>query len=81
MRVVLGQRHAMRAADVVYWPAGTRRSEHNDPADPMVRGTCGPIRCKAVYDFPQNNEKLMLIVLALNTIWLVGGIMLDGRAR
>ena len=23
----------------------------NDPADPMVRGTCGPIRCKAVYDF------------------------------
>ncbi|MDQ3953634.1 MAG: glycoside hydrolase, partial [Actinomycetota bacterium] len=23
----------------------------NDPSDPMVRGTCGPIRCKAVYDF------------------------------
>jgi hypothetical protein len=23
----------------------------NDPRDPMVRGTCGPIRCKAVYDF------------------------------
>ncbi|MFN2525516.1 MAG: sialidase family protein [Actinomycetota bacterium] len=23
----------------------------NDPADPFVRGTCGPIRCKAVYDF------------------------------
>lgn len=23
----------------------------NDPKDPFVRGTCGPIRCKAVYDF------------------------------
>ena len=23
----------------------------NDPDDPFVRGTCGPIRCKAVYDF------------------------------
>jgi photosystem II stability/assembly factor-like uncharacterized protein len=23
----------------------------NDPSDPFVRGTCGPIRCKAVYDF------------------------------
>ena len=23
----------------------------NDPGDPFVRGTCGPIRCKAVYDF------------------------------
>lgn len=23
----------------------------NDPRDPFVRGTCGPIRCKAVYDF------------------------------
>jgi hypothetical protein len=23
----------------------------NDPKDPLVRGTCGPIRCKAVYDF------------------------------
>jgi hypothetical protein len=23
----------------------------NDPSDPMVRGTCGPIRCKSVYDF------------------------------
>jgi hypothetical protein len=23
----------------------------NAPADPLVRGTCGPIRCKAVYDF------------------------------
>jgi hypothetical protein len=36
---------------------------------------------KAVYDFPQNNEKLMLVVLAVNLIWLVGGILLDGRAR
>lgn len=36
---------------------------------------------KAVYDFPQNNEKLMLIVLAVNLLWLVGGILLDGRAR
>jgi hypothetical protein len=36
---------------------------------------------KAVYDFPQNNEKLMLVVLAVNAIWLVGGILLDGRAR
>ena len=42
-----------------------------------VRTTDG----KAVYDFPQNNEKLMLIVLAVNAIWLVGGILLDGRAR
>jgi len=23
----------------------------NDPSDPFVRGACGPIRCKAVYDF------------------------------
>jgi hypothetical protein len=23
----------------------------NDPNDPFVRGTCGPIRCKSVYDF------------------------------
>jgi hypothetical protein len=23
----------------------------NNPSDPFVRGTCGPIRCKAVYDF------------------------------
>ena len=23
----------------------------NDPDDPLVRGTCGPIRCKSVYDF------------------------------
>ncbi|MDP9067741.1 MAG: glycoside hydrolase [Actinomycetota bacterium] len=23
----------------------------NDPRDPFVRGTCGPIRCKSVYDF------------------------------
>ncbi|HVF52752.1 MAG TPA: sialidase family protein [Actinomycetota bacterium] len=23
----------------------------NPPSDPLVRGTCGPIRCKAVYDF------------------------------
>ena len=23
----------------------------NDPSDPFVRGTCGPIRCKSVYDF------------------------------
>jgi len=23
----------------------------NDPAKPFIRGTCGPIRCKAVYDF------------------------------
>lgn len=23
----------------------------NDPDDPFVRGTCGPIRCKSVYDF------------------------------
>ena len=23
----------------------------NDPKDPLVRGSCGPIRCKAVYDF------------------------------
>ena len=36
---------------------------------------------KAVYDFPQNNEKLMLIVLAVNVIWLAGGILLDGKAR
>lgn len=36
---------------------------------------------KAVYDFPQNNEKLMLVVLALNLVWLIGGIFYDGRAR
>ena len=36
---------------------------------------------KAVYDFPQNNEKIMLVVLALNLVWLVGGILYDGRAR
>lgn len=23
----------------------------NDPADPLIRGTCGPFRCKAAYDF------------------------------
>jgi hypothetical protein len=23
----------------------------NDPADPFIRGTCGPFRCKAAYDF------------------------------
>ncbi|HEY5721777.1 MAG TPA: hypothetical protein VIT45_05595 [Allosphingosinicella sp.] len=36
---------------------------------------------KAVYDFPRNNEKLMLVVLAVNLVWLVGGILYDGRAR
>jgi hypothetical protein len=36
---------------------------------------------KAVYDFPQNNEKLMLVVLAVSVIWLVGGILLDGGVR
>ncbi len=29
-----GRMHA-RAGDVVFWPAGTRRTEHNDPVDPM----------------------------------------------
>lgn len=23
----------------------------NDPADPMIRGTCGPLRCQEVFDF------------------------------
>ena len=36
---------------------------------------------KSVYDFPQNNEKLMLIVGAINLVWLVGGVLYDGRAR
>lgn len=36
---------------------------------------------KAAYDFPQNNEKIMLVVLALNAVWLIGGILLDGKAR
>ena len=36
---------------------------------------------RSVFDFPQNNEKIMLVVLALNAVWLIGGILYDGGAR
>lgn len=35
----------------------------NDPRDPLVRGTCGPIRCKTVYDF------LDVVVDRAGTVW------------
>ena len=36
---------------------------------------------KAVYDFPQNNEKIAIFVFVVNAIWLIGGVLLDGRVR
>ena len=35
----------------------------NNPKDPLVRGTCGPIRCKTVYDF------LDVVVDKAGTVW------------
>src|SRR5688572_5101937 len=35
----------------------------------------------AAYGYAQNNERLMLIVLVLNALWLIGGILLDGQVR
>jgi hypothetical protein len=36
---------------------------------------------KAAYDFPQNNEKIAIVVFVVNAIWLIGGILLDGGVR
>ena len=35
----------------------------------------------SAYGYAQNNERLMLIVLGLNALWLVGGVFLDGQVR
>jgi hypothetical protein len=35
----------------------------------------------AVHGYSQTNERLMLIVFALNALWLVGGTLLDGQVR
>jgi hypothetical protein len=36
---------------------------------------------KAAYDFPQNNEKISIVVFVVNAIWLIGGVLLDGGVR
>ena len=35
----------------------------------------------SAYGYSQTNERLMLIVLVLNALWLVGGVFLDGQVR
>lgn len=36
---------------------------------------------KSAYGFAQNNERIMLVVLVLNALWLAGGVAVDGQIR
>lgn len=36
---------------------------------------------KTIFGYPLNNERIMLVVLIVNLIWLVGGIAIDGGVR
>ena len=36
---------------------------------------------RSAYGFARNNERIMLVVLVLNALWLAGGFALDGRVR